>query len=215
VRCLWCHKDWPAGWALCPDCGSELEADLTSGAATPAYRPAGTKAFDPLATVTVRRMTPSGPLVLLGGEGRIEANVVEEGGHLACHDIDGGTLFRLEQYEPAAGALTAFSAGGEPLATYLPHGDGLDVRDGTSAPVATLRPERGSSDNFDLVETGGRRLASCWRQDLERGDCIDEQWTLVLAGVKLPLDRLGVVALPVACLVRFGRPPRPRPNAGT
>jgi predicted amidophosphoribosyltransferase len=41
VRCPWCHKDVAAGWALCPDCGSQLEAGLDEGTARAMYRPAG------------------------------------------------------------------------------------------------------------------------------------------------------------------------------
>ncbi|GEM_PF-7032078 len=66
MRCLWCHKDVDDGWTMCPDCGGELDPDLTTGASAPTYRPAGAKPFDPFVIVSVRRMTASGPLVVLG-----------------------------------------------------------------------------------------------------------------------------------------------------
>ena len=47
MRCLWCHKDVAAGWALCPDCGSTLEAGPAGDGIVPVYRPAGEKPFDP------------------------------------------------------------------------------------------------------------------------------------------------------------------------
>jgi hypothetical protein len=213
VRCLWCHKDVDAGWALCPDCGSELRPDLTTGAALPTFRPAGEPPFEPFVIASVRRFTPGGPFVVLGALGRVEANLVPAPGGVSCVDLDGGEIFRLERYEPAAGAVVAFAGNGEPLATYLPDGDGLRLRDGTSAPVARVRRQRGSDDNFDVIATGAEhRFASCWRQDCElggMGDVIDEQWTLLPGDGPMPLPVLALAALPVVCAARFGRLPRP------
>ena len=145
---------------MCPDCGGDLDPDLKTGTAAPAYRPAGVKPFDPFVIVSVRRMTASGPLVALGANGRIEANLVPSGDTVVCHDIEGPALFSLKRYEPVGGAVVALTGDDEPLATYLPEGTGLAVRDGTSAPVAALHRQRGSTDNFDLVETGGKTPAS-------------------------------------------------------
>ena len=199
---------------MCPDCGGELEPDLTTGATAPTYRPAGAKPFDPFVIVSVRRMTASGPLVVLGANGRIEANLVPGGDAVVCHDIEGPQLFSLQRYQPVTGAVVAFTGDDEPLATFLPDGAGLGVRDGTSAPVAALRPQRGSADNFDLVETGGMgRMASVWRQDCELGDAIDDQWTLLPTDDHkghTPIGALALVALVVVCAARFAAPPRVR-----
>lgn len=210
MRCLWCHKDVGEGWAVCPDCGGELVADLTTGVSLPAYRPAGTKPFDPFVIASIRRMAESGPLVVLGVNGRIEANLVPNGDAVVCNDLDGPVLFSLKRYEAADGGVVAFTADDEPMATFLP--DGLDValRDGTSAPVATLRPQRGSNDNYDVVETGGkRRLASVWRQEYELRDVVDDQWTVQPADGRLPVTAFALVALLVVCAVRFPSVPRP------
>ena len=210
MRCLWCHKDVAAGWALCPDCGGELEPDLTTGGTLPSYRPAGAEPFKPFVMASVRRFTPGGPLVVLGALGRIEANLVPAPEAVSCVDLDGTQLFRLERYEAAVGAVVAFTGDGEPLATYLPGDDGLQLRDGTSAPVAALHRQRGSSDDYDVVETGRRhRFASCWRQEYEVGDVVNEQWSILPDPGVLPLSVLALVALPVVCAARFGRPPRP------
>ena len=208
MRCLWCHKDVDAGWAVCPDCGGELVSDLTTGQALPAYRPAGAKPFDPFVVASVRRMTASGPLVVLGVDGRIEANLVPIRDAVGCRDLDGPLLFRLQRYLPVNDAVVAFTGDGEPLATFLPDGFDIAMRDGTSAPIATLRQEQGTTDNYDLMETGGkRRLASLWRQDYELGEVIDDQWTLLSDG-DLPVDALALVALLVVCAARFSGPQR-------
>jgi hypothetical protein len=210
VRCLWCHKDVDEGWTMCPDCGGELVADLTTGGTVPAYRPAGTKPFDPFVIASVRRMAMSGPLVVLGVNGRIEANLVPAADAVVCRDVEGLTLFTLKRYRPVDGAVVAFTGDEDPLATFLPDRSDIAVRDGTSAPVAALRPQRGSDHDYDLVETGGRRrLASVWRQDYEMRDVHDDQWTLLPASGQLPIGVLALVALLVVCAARFARPARP------
>jgi hypothetical protein len=88
------------------------------------------------------------------------------------------------------------------------------VRDGTSAPVATLRPKRGGLETFVLFETGGTELAVCWREDIVLGHYLDERWCVSLyeQSRALPLPRLAVIALPLVCLILFGRPARPIPK---
>ena len=54
------------------------------------------------------------------------------------------------------------------------------MRDGTSAPVATLRPKPGGLETFELFETGGAELAVCWREDLVLGHALDERWCVSL-----------------------------------
>ena len=102
------------------------------------------------------------------------------------------------------------------MATYLSQGTLLEpevlVRDGTSAPVATLRPKPGGLETFTLVETGGDRLAVCWREDLVLGHAIDERWCVSLYDDAPPLPRLAIVALPLVCLILFGRPARAIPQ---
>ena len=111
-------------------------------------------------------------------------------------------LFRLEAYEPAEAAVVAIGAGGAALATFLRAGDGIEVRDETSAPAARLVRRR---DGFDLVETGGGTLAAVRRSDHETDGWIDDQWWLQPAG-PLPLRRLAAVAMVLAAKVLLGRP---------
>ncbi|HEV3354264.1 MAG TPA: hypothetical protein VG076_15145 [Acidimicrobiales bacterium] len=209
MRCLWCHKDVDPGWTLCPDCGGELVPDLTTGGTLPTYRPVGAKPFDPFVLASIRRMTAKGPLVVLGVDGRIEANLVPYRGAVVCRDLDGSLLFSLKRYLPVDGAVVAFTGDDEPLATFLPEGVDMAVRDGTSAPVATLRREPGTTDDYNLMETGGKqRLASVWRQEYELGDALDDQWTLLPTESHLPIAAPALVALVVVCAARFARPPR-------
>ena len=86
------------------------------------------------------------------------------------------------------------------------------MRDGTSAPVATLRPKPGGLETFELFETGGGKLAVCWREDLVLGEQVDERWCVSLYVDRSALPRLGLVALPLVCLILFGRPARPLPK---
>jgi len=195
---------------LCPDCGGELVPDLTTGGSLPAYRPAEAKPFDPFVIASVRRMALSGPPVVLGVDGRIEANLVSHDDAVVCRDLDGSALFSLKRYRPVFGGTVAINGFAEPLATFLPDGLGMAVRDGTSAPVAHLSRKQGSPDDYDLMETGGkRRLASVWRQQYELRHVYEDQWTLLPTDAPLPLATLALVALAVVCAARFSRSPRP------
>ena len=86
------------------------------------------------------------------------------------------------------------------------------MRDGTSAPVATLRPKPGGLETFELFETGGGKLAVCWREDLVLGEQLDERWCVSLYVDRCALPRLALVALPLVCLILFGRPARALPK---
>jgi len=126
-----------------------------------------------------------------------------------CRDLDGSALFRLNRYRPVFGAVVAFTGAEEPLATFLPDGLGVAVRDGTSAPVAHLQRKPGDPDDYDLMETGEkRRLASVWRQEYELRNVFDDQWTLLPTADRLPLGALALVALLVVCAARFARSQR-------
>ena len=238
MRCLWCHKSWPNERRLCPSCGAELDPD-DGPAAVPGFRAADQEPFTRTSTFVLRRISVGGSIVYQGHEGRIEANVVPEHrdsravpvasgagravpvasgagrARLSCVDLDGDHLFSLETYDAADRSFTARAPNGEALATYLSMGTLLApevlVRDGTSAPVATLRPKPGGLETFELFETGGSKLAVCWREDLVLGNHLDERWCVSLYVDTPALPRLALVALPLVCLILFGRPARAIP----
>jgi len=188
-----------------------LEAGPAGDGVLPRYRPAGEPPFDPFVIASVRRLTATGPLVVLGEEERIEANLVPAANAVVCRDLNGPTLFRLEKYEPVGGGVVAFTDDHEPIATYLPAREGtLEVRDGASAPVATLVSHPGSTETCDLIERGGqRRLARCWCRAHQLGDWIDEHWFVMpTAEGRQPLTTMGLVALPVVCHAWLGTGPR-------
>ena len=220
MRCLWCHKSWSNAARLCPACGAELDPEDGPDAA-PAFRNVDQEPFTRTSTFVLRRLSVGGSIVYQGHEGRIEANVVPEQrgddrARLSCVDLDGGPLFSLEAYDAADRSFTARAPDGEPLATYLSKGTLLApevlVRDGTSAPVATLRPKPGGLETFELFETGGGKLAVCWREDLVLGEQLDERWCVSLYVDRCALPRLALVALPLVCLILFGRPARALPH---
>jgi len=217
---LWCHKSWSNGERLCPACGAELDPEDSPHHA-PAFRNVDQEPFTRTSTFVLRRLSVGGSIVYQGHEGRIEANVVPEHGpagraRLSCVDLDGDALFSLETYDAADRSFTARAPGGEALATYVSNGTLLApevlVRDGTSAPVATLRPKPGGLETFELFETGGGKLAVCWREDLVLGEQIDERWCVSLYVDSCALPRLALVALPLVCLILFGRPARALPK---
>ena len=220
MRCLWCHKSWSNAERLCPACGAELDPEDGPDAA-PAFRSVDQEPFTRTSTFVLRRLSVGGSIVYQGHEGRIEANVVPEHrvdarARLSCVDLDGGPLFSLEAYDAADRSFTARAPDGEALATYLSKGTLLEpevlVRDGTSAPVATLQPKPGGLETFELFETGGGRLAVCWREDMVLGNHVDERWCVSIYADKAPLPRLALVALPLVCLILFGRPARVIPK---
>ena len=211
MRCLWCHKDVVAGWALCPDCGSTLEAGPAGERMVPQYRPASEKPFDPFVIASVRRMTPTGPLVVLGKNERVEANLIPAADAVVCRDLNGPVLFRLQKYRPVGGGVVAFTDDGAPIATYLPTAEGtLEVRDSATAPVATLVAGRDGGTSCDLMERGGKqRLATCWASAYQIGEWVDEHWFVMpTADGRLPLTTLALVALPVVCHAWLGTGPR-------
>jgi hypothetical protein len=220
VRCLWCHRSWSSEWRLCPTCGAELDPE--DGPRTvPEFRAADQEPFTRTSTFVLRRLSVGGSIVYQGHAGRVEANVVPEDragrrARLSCVDLDGDHLFSLETYDAADKSFTARAPDGEALATYLSKGTLLApevlVRDGTSAPVATLRPKPGGLETFELFETGGGKLAVCWREDLVLGQHLDERWCVSIYVDSAPLSRLALVALPLVCLILFGRPARVVPH---
>jgi hypothetical protein len=181
----------------------------------------GEEPFAGTSTFVLRRLSLEGSIVYQGRGGRIEANVVPQThdgrARLACVDLDGDLLFHLETYDAAERAFTARTSRGDALATYLRQGTLLEpevlVRDGTSAPAAVLRPRRGGLDRFELDETGGAALAVCWREDIELGRFLDDRWCVSVYEDTDALPRLALVALPLVCVILFGRPPREIPEA--
>jgi hypothetical protein len=73
----------------------------------------------------------------------------------------------------------------------------VEVRDATSAPVATLVPTRGG--RLELRETGGPVLAFTWREEIELATCWDDKWGLAVFEERSQLDRRALVALPLVC----------------
>ena len=200
--------------ASCPNCLAELRPDpeaaleamgriLAMGGHLP--RAAGTAPFADGPACTLLRLAGRGPLVYIGSDGLIQAAVGGSDGRaeppLACTD-GGDVLFRLMLYEPAEAAVVAIGADGAALGTFLRAGDGVDVRDETSAPVARLIRRR---EGFDLVETGGGILAAMGCSDHEIDGWVDDQWWLQPAA-RLPLRRLASVAMVLAAKVLLGRP---------
>lgn len=199
----------------CPVCLGELARDPASvahglaallAAGAHLFRPDGRPPFAEGPSCTLRRLAGRGRLVFIGADEFVEADVggrdLRVGLPLACRDPEGLLLFRLRTYEAAEDAVVAIDEDGAPIGTYLRDGDGLEVRDETSAPVAALRKGPGG---FDLVETGGVAVARCTPSDLYQDGTVDDQWELRVTG-DLPLRPLAAVALVLAAKVFFGRP---------
>lgn len=220
VRCHHCDRDWPARMQSCPNCLAELRVDPAAAADALGdflalgghlFRPDGVQAFASGPECTLGRLSPRGGLVLTNGDGLVEASVkgpdIAAIAPLACQDLDGSTLFRLQRYEAAPRALVAVAADGAALGTYLraEHERRLDVRDETSAPVGHLGPV-GRTGHWALVETGGTALAAFRVFDDEQEGWLDDQWSLRQVASRLPLLPLGAVALVLAAKVLLGRP---------
>jgi hypothetical protein len=218
VHCRHCGREWPARMQSCPVCLAELRPDpevaaealgdiLAAGGRL--LRPDGVPAFAGGPAVTLLRLVPRGGLVFTDADGLVEAAVEGPGGRavppLTCRDHDGTPLFRVVVYEPAAQGLVAVAADGAAVATYLRTETGIDVRDETSAPVATLRRARGG---FGLVETGGRMLATVGRRDVELDGWVDDEWWLQPSpgNQRLPMQTLAAVGLVLGAKVFLGRP---------
>jgi len=218
----------------CPQCLAELRPDPAAAADAiddtlalggRLYRPDGVAAFATGPGCTLLRQTYRSSLLLAGEGELIEATVEGPGPEarppLLVRDLDGSLLFTLDRYEPVDNALVVTGADGAPLATFLrwplSAGSGLDVRDETSAPVARLRPHRDDAADFELAETGGGRLGTVSRTDVDLDGWTDDQWALRVAARRLPIQPLAAVALVLAAKVLLGRqaPVRARPERWT
>lgn len=221
VRCRHCGRNWPATMHSCPACLAVLRVDPVAAAEALGnilalgghiFRSEG-PAFAAGPACTLLRLAPRGRLAFTDADGVVEATVDSSDfaavPPLVCRDLDGSLLFRLSVYEPAEDALVAVGGDGAALGTYLRTVRGIDVRDETSAPVGALRRVRGG---YELVETGGGRLARCVVTEVEEEGWIDDQWALAPAG-PVPLPALGAVALVLAAKVLRGRSqPSPAPR---
>jgi hypothetical protein len=234
ITCRSCGHVCPARMQTCPSCFAllraedidrteELERALASG--RPLRRPVGQAPFSGGPGATVCRLTPRGPLVLLGADGLIEAGLTGRGigarPPLTCTSA-GQELFRLHTYDAARAALVAIDPAGAPIATFLRDGavaPTVHIRDETSAPVARVQTAGRGAYGFEVIETGGARIAHVTRLEVLRDEWEDDEWTVRPVAEALPLPPLAVVALAVACKVLLGRAepvhrePRPAQDA--
>ena len=223
--CRHCGQTWPARMKSCPECLAELQPDPAAAAQAIAAtlvrgfylpRPAGLPPFRDGPDCTLLRATQQSSLIFVSSDGLLEADVEGRDARavppLQCRDLDGTELFRLERYQAARSALVAIGADGAPIGTYLKRPDLLqgiiDVRDGTSAPVAVLRrPSTRSDHSFDLVRTGGPTVARVNMFDVDLEGLVDDQWSLqTVSADGLPVSALAAVALLLAAKVLLGRP---------
>ena len=222
IACPECGHVCPSRMQSCTSCLALLrpgEVDLTDDVVRMIahgmrmHRPAGRTPFETGAACSVLRLRPQGPMVLCGADGLIEANLSGPGIRarppLIC-TTDGETLFHLVPYDAADDALVAIGGDGAALGTYLRSGglltERLDIRDGTSAPVARL--ERvGHDGRFRVIETGAiDTIAIVDQIDVEEDLWIDDRWSLTPTDTDPPLEPLALVALVVAAKVLLGRP---------
>ncbi|MEA2702599.1 MAG: Double zinc ribbon [Actinomycetota bacterium] len=222
--CRHCGEVWPARMKSCPNCLAELQPDPAAAAQAIAAtlvrgfylpRPAHLPPFRDGPDCTLLRATQHSSLIFVGADGLMEADVEGRDASavppLACRDLDGTELFRLERYQAAKNGLVAIGADGAPIGTYLKRPDLLegiiDVRDETSAPVAILRRPSSRTDfSFELVRTGGPTVARVNMFDIDLDGTVDDQWTFhTVSPDGLPLSALAAVALLLAAKVLLGR----------
>jgi hypothetical protein len=229
--CTLCFEPFPVALA------SVVDIPRPSPAPVGASRPG---AFARTASITLTRLVAGGPLFYIEPGGDAVAVMMTEhtgdGIHewadalLAgdsvhrlderhtCLDLEDNVLFYVERYRAVPEvAFTIFDPEGAPLGTYLASSDMLDhelvVRDGTSAPVATMRP--GADQRLDLVETGGEHLGFCWHEDCDLITLTDDRWGLVMLETPRVLDRRAIVAAPLVCRLISRRRPRPKARLRT
>lgn len=225
ARCRHCGKDWPARMQACPDCLAELHldperaADLLSVTLAQGFypsRPAGSAPFADGPACTLLRARPHASLIFVGDQGFLEAHV-EGRDHravapLACLDLDGRLLFRVDRYHAADDALVAYGPDGAALGTYLLRHRGIrpvvDVRDETSAPVAALRATAGGiGAGLELVMTGGAAVARLTYSETENDGWVDDEWSVrpSVAADQLPFRPPAAAALLLAAKMLLGR----------
>jgi hypothetical protein len=226
--CTLCFDPFPVALAAAAD------------VARPSPPPAGASrsgAFARTASMTLTRLVAGGPLFYIEpGGGAVAVIMTEHTGdgirewadallagdslrrldeRHTCLDLDDGVLFYVERYRAVPElAFTVFDPEGEPLGSYV-SSDGLlerevVVRDGTSAPVATMRA--GADQRLDLFETGGEHIGFCWHEDCDLITVIDDRWGLVVLDTPSGLDRRAIVAAPLVCRLISRRRPRPKPR---
>lgn len=180
-------------------------------------------AFRRTPSTTLRRLFARGPLAFVEPGGELQATVIRQrvvGGtgepadRYSCVDPEDRVLFHIEPYRALdQPAWTVFQADGRPLATMIVSagvvGRAMELRDGTSAPVAALRRGAGC---FEIVETGGDRLGQVWRADTVFESAVEDEWGLTIFEEPKLLPRHAIVAIPLVCWAVWGRPARPRPQ---
>jgi hypothetical protein len=191
-------------------------------------------AFVRTASTNLTRQSARGPLVYVEPGGDLQATVLAQ--HFGRGQGEGlvdallardsllhlderhtvvdeqyASVFYVERYRAASSpSFAVFDPGGAPLAVYVSE-ETLLVRDGTGAPVATVRD---GDDLLAVVETGGGLIAQCWRSPLYLQWLVDDQWSLTVLEEPKVLDRRALVALPLVCRLLWSHGvPRDRTDA--
>lgn len=215
MKCAACGATNPAGAEWCSLCfarfGAPADDAVEHGAVAP--RLDGARPFVRTRSTLLVPRPHHEVLEYVEPGGDVQAvvrvqHLLDGGGdRYTCFDTDDMPLFYVERYgavdEPA---FSVFLPNGLPLATVLLESSGpgvvAEVRDGSAAPLATLRS---GPDRLDLVETGARSLGFCWREDVVCGAAYEDQWGLTVLEEPEGFDRLAMVALPLTCRLLFTR----------
>ena len=201
---------------LTPEPPEAAVLDVADGDVT---TPAG--GFRRTASTTLRRLYAHGPLSYIEPGGDLQGviahqKVLADDGRredrYSCVGTDDEVQFFVEPYRAVdRPAWTVFAVDGDPLATMIAAGGvarrAMEVRDGTGAPVASLRR---AGSRFDVYETSGERVAQVWRDTTAFDTVVHDEWGLTVFSEPRLLGREALAALPLVSWLVWGRSTRPR-----
>jgi hypothetical protein len=218
MECPHCHARNPVGAQWCDLCLRRFAEPAAAPPPLPPPEPrVASHAFLRTTSTTLTRLTPGGLLMYMEPGGPPQAVVTHETIHMGLAeradallagesqrhladrytvlDLADVPLFRVERYRAVTAPAYAVSdLDGDPIATFLTVDHGIEVRDGASAPVATMHRD---GDRWPVVETGGDQVALCWPEEL--GD----RWGLTVFDRPVTLDRRALVAAPLVAWLLF------------
>ena len=212
-------------WRLCPACGAAARPRGRLDA-RPRFRPADQEPFTRTSTFVLRRLSVGGSIVYQGHEGRIEANVVPEhprrrrpGPTRAASTSTATTCSASRPTTRPTRSFTARAPDGEragdvPLAGHAARARGARARRHERAGGHAATEARRARDLRAVRDRRGQARGVLAGGPGARARTSTSAGASASTTTTPPCPGSALVALPLVCLILFGRPARAIPQGG-